>query len=348
MLTLGLTLPEGSYPERGRWAPVFGEIERRVAALDGVEAAGLTLDLPLVEDRQGTGFLFEHESELPPGVERQANFTFVTPGYRSAMGVPLVDGRDFDSRDHAEATPVILVNQSLVRRHFGGESPIGERLRLGFSSIPREIVGVVGDVRHDKLVRGGFPGIYVPFRQIPWDHRMSLAVRTSAAPAAVLPAVRQQIRSVDPRIPIHDVRDMGEILAEALAPQRFSTTLLAAFAALALVLAAVGIYGVVSYSVHQRTREIGVRVALGARSGDVVRMVLGQGMALVIAGVVLGFLGALALTRFVASLLYQVSARDPAIFAAVALVLAAVALAACYLPARRAAGVDPTLALRDE
>jgi putative ABC transport system permease protein len=349
VLTLRLSLPQTKYPQAAQRIAAYSEIEQRILDLPGVESAGFIYDIPLAADRQGTSFQIEGEPPPGPNENRQINFTFVTPGYLRAMGIPLLRGRFFTEQDGRETEEVIIINETLARRFFSQEDPTGKRLFLGFSTqVARRIVGVVGDVKHDTLTRDYAPAVYVPYYQVPWSGRMSLAVRSSAQPSAVLASVREQIRSVDRDLPVFSVMTMNQVLSNSVAQPRFSTLMLGVFAGVALLLAAVGIYGVISYSVSQRTHEMGIRMALGAQPRDIFRLVVGQGMVLTLIGVGVGLAASFALTRFLESLLFGVSATDPATFAGVSVLLAAVALLACYLPARRATRVDPLVALRYE
>jgi putative ABC transport system permease protein len=265
------------------------------------------------------------------------------------MRIPLVGGRAFDEGDAAGAERVCVVNEALARKYFPGEDPLGRYVR-GEGGTPeaqlKRIVGVVGDVRHN-LDEDPKPEIYFPEAQDA-SRSMVLVARADADPLSLAPAVRAQVQALDRDLPVYNVRTMDQVRAESIFRQRFSVVLLGIFAALALALASVGLYGVISYTVTQRTHEIGVRMALGAQGGDVLRMVVRQGMAHVAVGVGAGLAGSLLLTRVMAGLLYGVSATDPATFAGVSLLLAAVALAACLVPARRAAKVDPIKALRYE
>jgi len=255
-------------------------------------------------------------------------------------------GRSFTEQDDDKAAPVVIINETLARRYFSGEDPIGKRIQDGGSW--RTIVGVVGDVKRFGLEAEALPEIYWPYPQARIHPDFYLAVRTAGNPLEVVAAVRQQIYELDARQLISDVMTMEQRLAPSVAPRRFQMLLFGIFAAVALLLAAVGVYGVISYSVNRRTHEIGIRMALGARPRDVLRLVIRQSMTLVVIGIVIGLAASLSMTRLMLSLLFSISPTDPATFAVITLLLVGVALVACYLPARRAAKVDPMVALRYE
>ncbi|HWS54264.1 MAG TPA: ABC transporter permease [Pyrinomonadaceae bacterium] len=333
-----------------RRAAFFEELVRRAGALPGVEGAAAVSNLPLSGDG-GTGTPSVVGREAPPGGWSEANLRVISPGYFDVMGVPRASGRVFNERDRVGAAPVVLVNRTFAERNFGGEDPTGQRITFMFTQgrPPFEIVGVVGDEKIKSLDAQTTPIIYFPMLQGP-DSTAALVVRTAADPQGVAGALRTELRALDPEAPLFGVRTMERVIADAPATfmRRYPAYLIGVFAAVALVLASVGIYGVISYAVTQRTRELAIRSALGARRGDLLRLVLRQGMALALAGVAAGLAGAFALTRLLASLLFGVSATDPAVYAAVSLLLLTVALLACLVPARRATKVDPIEALRYE
>jgi putative ABC transport system permease protein len=321
----------------------------RVRALPGVEAAGTSHFLPLGRIIPGTGFWRADRPRPGHGEEPVTEVLVVMPGYFAAMNVPLIRGRVFTEQDRAGAPPAVVINQALARQMYPNEDPIGKRLFIQWDHPDRanEIVGVVGDVRQKGLDQDPKPGVFLSNLEAPTGP-VFLVARTHGDPRRLANAIQSVVRSLDREIPIADVRTMDEYVSDSVAVPRFNTTLLGGFAALALVLAATGIFGVISYSVAQRTQEIGIRRALGADTATVMRLVLAQGMAPAAIGLAIGIGGAFAVTRLIRTLLFGVAPTDPMTFAAVALVLAGVALAAACLPARRAARIDPMVALRHE
>jgi putative ABC transport system permease protein len=283
----------------------------------------------------------------PPGERQSASIRAVAPDYFLAQGVPLRAGRAFNEQDKAGAPGTVIVNEAFARRYLPGEEPLGKRLRLGINRTEAEIVGVVGDIRGTSLAQLGVPEYYVPEATVAFGD-MTLVVRTSNDPASLTTALRQAVAEMDKDQPLYDVRTMDSLITRSVARQRFSMTLVGLFAVLAMLLAAVGIFSVMSSLVAQRTHEIGVRLALGAQPRDILSMVVRQGMTLTLAGVALGLAASFALTRLMSSLLYEVSAKDPVVYGAISVLLAAVAFVACYVPARRATKVDPLIALRYE
>ena len=346
LLTLTAGAPSQLFAQPVQRADYFRQMQERLAALPGARAVAVSSSLPL---DWVLNFSYEVEGRPPrPGEDPQADYSSVSPNYFEVMGTPLRAGRGFTTGDGPGAPAVALVNETLARRAFPGEDPLGKRLTIQYLErrVSLEIVGVVADSRQ-WAAEEPRTHIYDCYLQRPWLSS-SFVVRTEGDPAALSAAAQKAVREVDPGRVATNVKTMNQLLSESVAQPLFYTQLLSLFAGVALLLAAVGVYGVMSYNVTQRTHEIGVRIALGARGRDVVRMVVGQGMALALVGVAVGLLGAFALTRLMSSLLYGVSATDPLTFAGVPVLLLAVALVANYLPARRATKIDPIKALRYE
>jgi predicted permease len=343
VLTMDILLPRAKYAGVER-AAFFQRALERVRTLPGVEAAGAVSPLPLSGAHSSTAFSIEGRPPSP-GQTIQAGRRWASPDYFKTLRIPLRTGRLFGESDGAEATPVVVINESLARQYFANENPLGKR--LAFDSTWREIVGVAKDVKYSGLEDEAGPEFYLPMAQVPAVF-MTLVVRASGDPAPMAPAVRAQIWAVDKDQPVSNIRTMEQLLANSVAPRRFNLLLLGAFALAGLTLAGIGLYGALSYTVAQRTREIGVRMALGAQTSDALRLVIGEGMKLALIGALLGLGGALALTRLMKTLLFEVSATDPLTFIVIAAVLIIVALLACYIPARRATKVDPIVALRYE
>jgi len=350
MLTFKMDLPYVRYSGLNQ-TQFFERAIERLKHLPGVVSASAVLPLPLNGDEVATFLTIEGQPVVENNRPR-AGYSWVEPGYFRTVSIPLVKGRDFTAADDLTTTPVVIINQSFARQFFSHQDPIGQRIKPGIdngykTSPMREIVAVVGDVRQYGLASPAGPEVYVPLAQSPLGS-MNFVVHTAGDPLSMVGSVRQEIGGMDKDLPFYGVTTFDEYLGLGFAAPRFLTVLLGLFAALALALAAVGLYGLVSYSASRRTHEIGIRVALGAERGDVLRLVVGQGFKLALIGVVIGTAGALASTRLLSSLLYGVKPTDPATFVAVALVLAVVALAASYIPARRATRVDPMVALRYE
>jgi putative ABC transport system permease protein len=346
VLTLTLDLNWSRYTTADLIRGFHERLHARLGAQPGIVAAASTMVFPLGATHH-TGFEFEIEGRpRDPGVALpQGDFRSVSADYFRTLGIPLVEGRVFTGTDEPESTPVALVNQSLARRYWPEESPLGRRVSPDSGKTWLTVVGVVGDVRHYGLDSEPAAELYAPFSQVP-VREGSLLVRTSGDPHAAARIVEDEIHAIDPDQPVANVETLEEIRGESLASPRLTASLLGMFALLALVITGAGLAGVVAFSVSQRTQEIGVRMALGAERGEVLSMVLRQGMRLVLAGLVLGVAGALLATRLISGLLYGVGTTDPLTFAGVGLVLMAVAAAACLVPARRAATVDPIIALR--
>jgi putative ABC transport system permease protein len=346
-LTLSLRLT--SYNSDSLIANFYRELTERLRALPGVTGATIGSALPLGGGGfyLGRAYLAEGWAQPPAGPEVIGPWNTVGPGYFAMMGTPLLRGREFTEQDERNGVPVAIVNQEFVRRMFPNENPIGKRFRSWRDeNILREIVGVVGNVRYMGANDETRAIAYVPHTQNAWS-TMSVIVRTTRDPRALLPEVRRTVGALDPNIAVANLSTLEEAHSRSIAAPRFNALLLSVFALLALLLATIGIYGVLAYGVSQRVREIGVRMALGARRSDVIALILSEAMVLVGAGLSLGLIGALATTRFLGRLLFELNARDPATFAGVALVLGLVALLASFIPAQRATGVHPMTVLRD-
>jgi putative ABC transport system permease protein len=290
---------------------------------------------------------------LPPAQQPSMELRPATPGYFKAMGIPVIRGRGIEVGDTARSTPVAVITESAVRKYFPGEDPIGQRITLGWrrpDGMPKaggEVVGIVADVKSSGLARDVVPEIYVPFAQLPVGS-MDIVLRTSVPPLSLGPAVESVVSELDPELPVARLRTLEDVVARSISQPRFYMLLLGLFASTAVLLAALGIFGVMSYAVAQRSREIGIRMALGAQPASVMRMVMRNAGLLIVAGIATGLAGAVALSRFLGGLLFNLSPTDPTTLGAVALTLVAVALLASYLPARQATRVDPLLALRSE
>jgi putative ABC transport system permease protein len=346
VLTTKLALPAEKYADGDARARFHQEVLERVSRLPGVEAAGVTSHLA-VEEFGTNGTPVIEGKTYPPNQNPLIEYRVVSPDYFRALGVRLLRGRYLDERDTKATPPVVVVNDAMARQIWGGEDPLGKRV---FGNPWATVVGVVADVKNVGLTAGARPELYTSFAQglSRRTQNVTLVVRSRLDPAALAAAVRREVRAVDPAQPVYDVRTMRAVLDDTVSDRRLNMTLLGTLAALSFVLAVVGIYGVMSYTVTQHTREIGIRMALGAQASDILRLVVGRGMFLTALGVALGAAGSLALTRFIAAMLFGVKATDAATFAAIAALLAAVALLACLVPARRATRVDPMIALRHE
>jgi predicted permease len=347
VLMARVSLPDAKYPQRARRIAFYEALLARVAALPGVTAVGSAQGIPFSGwDVQG-GMTIEAKPTARRGEEMNTLYQWVDPGFFRALGVPLVRGRALSESDRDTTARVGVINETFARRAFPGEDPVGHRVRMGEDSWVT-IVGVVGDYHHFRLPEPVGPAIYYPYALGP-TYTQTLTIRTSLAdPLALAPAVRAAVQALDPDVPLYQVLTLSQQVSRSLWRQRMQGQVLGAFAALALTLAVAGIYGVVSYAVAQRTRELGVRMAIGASRRQVHRLVLVEAARLALAGVAVGLIGALALSRVVASLLYQVNAVDPVTFVAVPALLCAVALLASWAPARRATRVDPLIAMRAE
>jgi len=351
LLTMRVELPETRYQHVNEQTRFRSQAIASINSLPGVQAS-MVSELPLSGDSLNHDFVIEGRPPIAPGDEPSLETRSVLGDYFHVMKIPLRSGRDFQAQDFDQSAPLVgIANDEMVRQYFPNENPLGKRIRWARNPTVQwiEIVGVVGNVKHFGLDLPEEPALYSPYTQInPWKRWMAFAVRTQSDPAAMQQAVKTQIWKVDSQLPITKVQTMSEVTAASFAARRFNMLLLSLFAALALVLAAVGVYGVMSYAVTQRTHEIGIRMALGAQMGSVIKLIMKSGLLIAIIGVAIGLGGAFALTRLMTSLLFAVEATDKATFAGVSVGLIVIALLACYLPARRATKVDPLEALRYE
>jgi putative ABC transport system permease protein len=352
LLTFQLTLPDSKYGEETARAAFFSQFLDEIRMLPGAISA--TADLAPPFDGLGFTTFASIVGEAPqhPGEALRTLVRVIEPGYFPTMGIPALQGRTFNEREFSQQSNVVIINKAFANDYFRGKNPLGQKIILymsgtGKADLPDEIIGVVGDVHESSLAARPEPLAYWPYPQAP-SKMMTIVVRTATPPLSLVPAVRGALHRMDKDQPMAKISTMDELVANSVARSRFMMFLLSAFAGLALVLACIGIYGVMAYSVAQRTHEIGIRMSLGAKKNDVLRMVIGQGFRLTLLGTVTGIAGAIALTRFLSSLLYGVRPTDPLTFVAVSLLLTAVALLACYIPARRAMRVDPMVALRYE
>jgi putative ABC transport system permease protein len=350
ILTMVVRLPDAKYSKDPEIISFFTQTLERVRSLPGVRSAGIINFLPLYGGLgSATGFKIEGQPEPPPGQGPGCDVRAADAGYFKTMGIPLLRGRTFSEREDTEAKHVILINDALARKYFPNEDPIGKRLDVAMFEQPfwAEIIGVVGNVRYDSLIDEAPPAVYYAHPDLTYPF-MTLVIRTEGDPAAIAPTVQREIRSLDPNQPVSDVRTMDQVMSEWVSRSRFNTLLLGLFAGLATLLSAVGIFGVMNYSVALRTRELGLRLAIGAQPRQVLLLVLRQGLLLTVFGVVLGLGAAFALTRLLSGLLFGVEAVDVSTFTTISLLLVIVSLLACYLPARRAMRIDPLQALRYE
>jgi putative ABC transport system permease protein len=349
VLTARITLPRVAYPEEERWLAFGRELLARTEAEPGVRSAALVSDAPLGDSPPYWSFEIQGAETSAPGAVQDAAVFTASASYFETLRIPLIRGRLFDAIDRVGSQDVALISQSVAQRYWKGKDAVGARITFGDPSDPdvrwMTVVGVVGDVLHERLNGQAYPQVYIPFEQSP-ERSMVVVARTSGDPMAIVPAVRRAIAGLDADLPLADVSTLEDRKAVSLARPRVNATVLGGFALAALVLAAVGIYGVVAYGVVQRTRELGIRMALGAGRSTLLRMVVRQGMMPVLGGMAFGLVGALAGGRLLRGLLFGVGSSDPTILALVTGFLVAVALAAMYLPARRASRSDPMIALR--
>jgi putative ABC transport system permease protein len=349
VLTASVSLPDSKYGEEATQAEFFRRVLENLSARPGVHAASAVLPLPLSGSAMMNGLSIEGRPPAAPGERLTTHTRITSPEYFRAMNIPVVKGRALDERDSKDAPKVVVVNETFARKYFPGEEAIGKRVEITVAEdMSGEIVGIVGDVKHRSLDAAPDPEAYVSYRQVPSGYMVLVLKGDGQSAAALTSTLREAVRQVDAGQALAEIRTMEQLVSNSVARRRFNMLLLGVFAGVALALAAIGIFGVMNYTVTQRTHELGIRIALGAQTKDVLRLVVGQGMTLIVIGVVVGLAASFALTRLMQSLLYSVSATDPLTFAGVALVLASVALLACYIPARRATRVDPMVALRYE
>lgn len=350
VLTLNFDLPSGKYNNE-KSDQFVREFFDKLRGQPGIDSAAGTAMLPMGNSYSVISFEIEGRPQ-PKGQDHSAAIVVVTPHYFETMKIPVMQGRTFDERDQRKAQPVIIISEAMAQKYYPGENPVGKRIKIGANDQPgedpwREIVGVVGDIRNTNLSAPPEPMYYIPFSQLIWG-TPTIVVHTNMDAVAAAPAVRNLLHEMDPELPLYEVKTMDDYLALSVGRQRFQTILLGCFAGIALLLTAVGLYGVMAYSVAQRTREIGIRMALGASEQNVRQMVLRTGAKMAGIGLAIGIVGALVLTRFMQSMLYEMKSHDPVTFVAVCVLLGAVAMLASYVPARRATKVDPVVALRYE
>lgn len=351
LLTMRIVMPLSKYLDRPRRLAFYNDVLQRVQSLAGVRSAAITTNLPLYHQGNEMAVRIQGRPELPPAQQPTVVIRIVSPGYFDTMTIPLLNGRKLSDQDIATTPRVAVISETMARTFWPNEDPVGKRFGIGeIESGPRwfNIVGVVKDVRQMQLTADPKPQAYLTYLQVGFFDSRDLVVKTDVDPASMAATIRNAVWEIDKDQPVSNVQTMETILADSIAQQRFSMVLLAIFAGVALVLAAVGIYGVMSYSVAQRTREIGIRMALGAQTAAVLKLALGYGMKLVLIGIAIGLIGAFALTRLMSTLLFGVTATDPITFALISLLLICVAALASYIPARRATKVDPMIALRYE
>jgi putative ABC transport system permease protein len=351
LLTMKIVLPQPKYDEHERRAAFYTDLIQRVELLAGVRSAAVTTNLPLYRQGNSISIRIEGRPDPSPGQEPIVVTRIISPGYFDTMSIPLLSGRKLMDQDIATSPRVAVISETMARRFWPNENAVGKRIAVGRIRSDRDwtnVVGVVKDVRQFELTAEPKPQMYLSYRQAGFFDAQDLVVKTDVDTASIAATVRKAVWDIDKDQPVSNIRTMEDILADSIARQRFSMLLLAIFAGVALVLAGVGIYGVMSYSVAQRTHEIGIRMALGAQTGAVLKLAVGYGMKLVIAGIVIGLIAAFALTRVMATLLFGVTATDLTTFTLISLLLVAVAALASYIPARRATKVNPIIALRYE
>jgi putative ABC transport system permease protein len=350
LLTMSISLPTAKYSTSPAVDGFYQRLLEQISSVPGVQTAGMINMLPLQRWGYNGPIYIQGDPPYKPGHEPLAEIRIVSPAYFEAMGIRLTGGRTFNDHDQDNSEPVVIINQALAAQYFRDRDPIGQRLGRDAGKSWRTVVGVVADVRQSGLTESSRAEIYYPYWQAGARDKqsMSLVVRATGEPTVLVAAVRNEVSAIDPSQPVYNVKTMETVINESVSDRRLNMTLLSIFAAVALILAVIGIYSVMSYTVTQSTREIGIRMALGAQSRQVLKLVVGQGLILTLTGIVIGVVGAFGLTRLLANLLYGVTATDPLIFTSVPALLVLVALSACYLPARRAMKMDPVVALRNE
>jgi len=344
VLTMNVSLPTAKYAKADQQIEFFDELLRRVSAVPGVGNAAISAALPLTIKRI-TPLLPEGQPDVPLAQRPFLDIEAISPQWFQTMRVPLLTGREFSLADNADAPKVVIINETFARRFWLNQNPVGKHIIVGRRD-PAEVVGVAADVRNRGLAQDTEAQLYLPFPQLAWGN-MNLLVRTAVPPQSLTHEVRAQIAALDPDQPVTNIQTVGDLMDSSRAQPRFTTQLLGVFSATALILAMIGIYAVLAYAVAQRRQELGIRLALGAERSDILRLVVRQGLTLAVIGVAIGLIAALLVTRFMSSMLYQVSAHDATTFVVGPVIFLFTALLASYLPARRAARVDPTEALRD-
>jgi len=350
VLTMVIRLPESKYSQDPQVVGFFRQTLEHTRALPGVRSAGIVNYLPFYGGLgSATGFTVVGRPAPPPGQEPSTNVRVADDGFFQALGIPVLRGRNFSQLENTQPKRVVLINETFARKYFPGEEPIGKTVDVQMfdQPTPTEIIGVVGNVRYESLIDDFEPYVYFTHPDLTYSF-MTLVIRTDGDPVALAPAVQREIRSLDPNQPVSDVRTMNQVMSETVSRARFNTMLLGLFAALATLLSAVGIFGVMNYSVALRTREIGLRLAIGAQPRQVLLLILKQGLVLTLIGVIFGLAAAFALTRLLSGLLFGVGALDTGTFATISVLLLLVSITACYVPARRAMKIDPLQALRYE
>jgi len=349
VLTMEMALATHKYPDNNRRAEVMKQLLQRISTVPGTEAAACATTLPLTGSDASTFFTIEKRPTSSPQNRPLANFILISPDFFNAMKIPLIRGRTLTAQDTDQSPPIAIINEAMAKSFWPNDDPIGQRLAMSLEGgkIQREIVGIVGDVRSASLGTDPKPAIYVPYAQNSYE-LVYLAVRTRSDPLSIAAAVRQEILVVDKEQPVYDVKSMDQVIRDSSAKQNFNMFLLTIFAALALILAMVGVYGVVASSITQRRIEIGIRMALGAQPSDVLKLFLRQGMLLILIGLIVGLAAAFVLTNIMSSLLYQIKATDPPTFVMAILGLTFISFLAIYIPARRAAKLEPVIAIKEQ